>query len=272
MTTVVNFTYERLDSIVREGITSALILEDDADWDLRIKQQMHDFAASTSALTNRLPQDASTEEDERIMFDELPLSKMPTSSPYGDDWSVIWTGHCGMTRPGASVDGSRGLPLSYVVQENDETVPEPRYIGDQRGMTDNYLAGTELKNHTRIVHPPLKGFCSVAYAVSQKGARDLLWYGGVRAFDNWFDKLLPRFCEGKDLEGLAQPTCFTTQPQLFEQHVPRGDRSRESDIYLGNSGFRDTAVTPVIRWSTRMNLPKLLSGFTDYVDQYPDSS
>jgi GR25 family glycosyltransferase involved in LPS biosynthesis len=37
-------------AVVEQNLTSALILEDDADWDVRIKPQLRDFALSSQAL------------------------------------------------------------------------------------------------------------------------------------------------------------------------------------------------------------------------------
>lgn len=260
---------------MRNNISSALILEDDADWDVRIKQQMYDFALSSRILLeiseSGQAHGSTTDGIAPLMFDDLQPSHQPSESPYGDDWDILWFGHCGMTRPGVSAKGAMGIPQNYVVQLDDPTVPEPRHMPDFRGKNEGYLAKTAFGNHTRLVHHPQNGFCSVAYAVSQRGARNMLWYAGIRAFDEWYDKLLPHFCEGLNLEGLKRPTCLTTQPQLFDQHVPRGDKSKESDIFLGGKGFRESARTKTVRWSTRMNLPKLLNGETDFVDQWPDS-
>lgn len=276
--------------VVKENLTSALILEDDADWDLHIKQQMQDFALSSRALTQPLSSHLMSYADPTYptvrnpedmppptTFDNLPLTESPKYNPYGDDWDVLWLGHCGgLQIPGRTEGGSeesKTIPRGLIIHPNDPTVPEPHYLRDFRGTHGiTHIPSVDIQNHTRIVHHPQEGFCSVAYAVSQRGARKMLWYMAVRAFDGWFDTMLPHFCEGKDLENMARPTCITVQPQFFDQHVPRGDMWKESDIFLfGGEGFREVAKTPNIRWSTRINLPKLVSGDTDYIDQFPDT-
>ena len=277
--------------IVRENINSALILEDDADWDVRLKQQMHDFALSARALTQPLSSDASSyadptyplvpsrdEKPAAIMLDDLPSTTIPRTNPYGDDWDILWLGHCGMKRPAAGDEAawpapSRDISRGHVVHFDDPTVPQPHHLHDFKGTigTNDRSGNADFRNHTRTVHHPQDGFCSVAYAVSQRGAQKMLWYMGVRAFDAWFDTMLPNFCGGKDLGDLAQPTCIGVQPQFFDQHNPRGESWKESDIFSPSQGFREAPETYNIRWSTRINLPKLLSGNTDYVDQWPDS-
>lgn len=44
---------------MRRDLASALILEDDADWDVRIKDQLYDFALTSNALTQPLSSNPS---------------------------------------------------------------------------------------------------------------------------------------------------------------------------------------------------------------------
>ncbi|CAF9910117.1 MAG: hypothetical protein HETSPECPRED_009616 [Heterodermia speciosa] len=68
--------------VVEEGYSSALIIEDDADWDLSLKSQLHMFAEKARIIGN------------------VPLDKQ-TPSPYGDAWDLLWLGECA-TPPGPS--------------------------------------------------------------------------------------------------------------------------------------------------------------------------
>ena len=246
---------------------------------------MYDFALSSRALTQPLSSDRSRYADPTypgnpdskeevstpISFEELPGTAVPKHSPYGDNWDLLWFGHCGVKRPGAE-NNSGALPSGYVVHNDDETVTEPHYYHDFRGQLGlDPDKGNSFPNHTRIIHFPQEGFCSAAYAVSQRGARKMLWYMAIRAFDGWFDSMLPNFCEGKNTTELDPATCLTVQPPFFDQHKPHGESWKESDIFMGYQGFREVPETPNIRWSTRINLPKLLSGKTDYTDQWPNT-
>ena len=69
-----------LDRIVEEGYSSALIIEDDADWDVSLKKQLRMFAEKIRIIGN------------------VPLDK-DTHSPYGDAWDLLWLGECA-TPPG----------------------------------------------------------------------------------------------------------------------------------------------------------------------------
>ena len=64
--------------IIDEGWSTALILEDDADWDINIKGQLRMFANISRVLTN-------------ARYD--PISS-PTSNPYGLEWDILWLGPC----------------------------------------------------------------------------------------------------------------------------------------------------------------------------------
>jgi hypothetical protein len=64
--------------IINEDISTAIILEDDADWDVNIKEQM--FLQSQAILSNPnlITQDSSIEE----------------GKPYRDDWDIFFLGAC----------------------------------------------------------------------------------------------------------------------------------------------------------------------------------
>ncbi len=79
--------------IVRERIQTAMIWEDDVDWDVMVKTQMTEFARGTRHL-----QDAVA----------------PMESPYGDGWDILTVGHCGLAND-VSED------QRYWVIENDPT-------------------------------------------------------------------------------------------------------------------------------------------------------
>lgn len=61
---------------MNENIQSALIFEDDADWDIGIRAQLTQLARGAKYL-QRMEEDAVS------------------SSPYGDKWDMLWLGHCG---------------------------------------------------------------------------------------------------------------------------------------------------------------------------------
>lgn len=123
--------------MVRRNLTTAFILEDDADWDIRIKEQLSDFASSTRALIQPLKYEEGKYADstypipdstfalaEPLSFHSLPQTKPPKQTVYGDNWDILWIGHCGMRFPIDGMPGSDKISKGRVVRENDNTVTE----------------------------------------------------------------------------------------------------------------------------------------------------
>ena len=189
----------------------------------------------------------------------------PVDSPYGDisRWDLLWLGHCGSRFPQAS---DINAPLGRVVLLKDDTVAEPQHLDTEYG-------GSELIQqypaHTRVVSRAQMNTCSLAYGVSQPGARRLLYELGVHKMSAPNDLMLRYVCDGVDDRQLA--TCFTVQPQLFQHHRPVGPKAAFSDITDQGRDNNDKATTLNIRKSVRINFPRLVSGATDWIDSYPDS-
>ncbi|KAM4057771.1 glycosyltransferase family 25 protein [Hirsutella rhossiliensis] len=262
--------------IVRQNLSSALIIEDDTDWDISIRRQLRDFALSTRALTQPLranravyadptyprPNAESLSAVPEISFDRLPQTIPPNVSPYGDDWDVLWVGHCGMSFP---FEESKTIPKGRVIHRDDATVPGRSHLWSLNSpftLKDNY------PEHTTAVHHVQEGICTLAYAVSQAGARKMLRHIALREASDKFDFLLRYFCEGD--KGRPRHNCLTSQPGYFQHHRPIGFNKDSSDIDNHGEGFRPKAETDMIRWSVRLNADVLLAGGTDYIDQFPE--
>ena len=240
---------------MHNNYTSALIVEDDVDWDVRLKSLLKDFALSSHAL-------AQKPDSTDISFDALAHLPPPRVSPYGDDWDLLWLGHCGM-----------GLPKTggKVLHYHDPSVPEPQFLHSYLRSDPTPLG--IYPAHTRIVMREVSDpVCSLAYAVSQAGARKILYTLGLKTFDGPYDLMLRAWCEG--LNGNAsngRQVCLGALPQLFDHHRRKGPKSRDSDISDHGAEYRDKPETLNIRWSVRMNMERILRGETEYEDQWPDT-
>ncbi|KJZ76836.1 hypothetical protein HIM_03713 [Hirsutella minnesotensis 3608] len=268
-----------IQQVVWQNLSSALIFEDDIDWDIRLRQQLRDFALSAHALTQPLRTSADRFADPTypgdpngdappvtvadFSFDKLPQTFAPTKSPYGDDWDVLWIGHCGMHFPFQD----NAIPKGRVIHLNDNTVPEREHLWT---LNVPFTLKEQYPEHTRAIHHVQEGVCSLGYAVSRSGARKLLRHLGLREPTDPFDILLRFFCEG--VQGMPQqPRCLTIQPSLFHHHRPVGPNKEASDIGNHGDGFRTKAQTDMVRWSVRLNAEALLNGTANYTDQYPDT-
>ncbi|POS70412.1 hypothetical protein DHEL01_v211193 [Diaporthe helianthi] len=261
--------------VVQHNLSSAIIFEDDLDWDVRIREQTRDFALASRALLQPLagrkdfadPTYPTVQEKDAkldpppLNFNQLPKTQHPTTSPYGDGWDVIWLGHCGVQQPTGDADNqwaerSRHISRGAVVREKDATVPQPSSIhtwddGGHARFRSSYPA------HSRVTHHELDAVCTFAYGVSQAGARRILYDLGLWKMDDPFDLGLRQFCDGTFEH--QRHVCLTTQPSLFS-HFEKMEGSQ-----------LDHEKTWNIRWSARENLVKLLDGEASYDDQWPDT-
>ena len=69
--------------MIDDDLTTALILEDDADWDVSFKSQLIEFAHATRAIENQ----------EMPSTDSLNAST-ETTTPYGNSWDLLLLGTC----------------------------------------------------------------------------------------------------------------------------------------------------------------------------------
>jgi hypothetical protein len=158
--------------VISEGLSTALVVEDDIDWDVSLKTQLRNVALGSRYLSN--PNNTAP----------FSTSSIKPHSPYGDDWDILWLGYCGI---GISGDKRRFRIL------NDPTTPaDGRLHTPAVGMSPKEYAG----DGTRVMFKAGGGSCSWAYAVSFKGARKLLNAMSVEPFNNGFDNGLGRLCSG----------------------------------------------------------------------------
>lgn len=135
--------------VVEQNLTTAFILEDDVDWDVRVRENLRRFALASRILSEvtkdptladqwqeRMEQYPNTE-TKQTAFRILAIKNIPTTlfslplqtalsstkpsqhhaltSPYGDpsQWDILWLGHCGAGMPRPSHSISSQDPSSY---------------------------------------------------------------------------------------------------------------------------------------------------------------
>jgi hypothetical protein len=207
-------------------------MEDDVDWDIRLRSQLPEFARGVRSLS------------------DIPPAQ-PQHSPYGDDWDILWPGHCGDILP-------KNDDRQYII-ENDETVAPKVHQPWLIGLKD-------MPEYTRIVHKAGAPLCTFGYAVSYRGAQKIIMALGVKAGANLaIDNGLAFLCQN----GYLNIKCYSIEPQLFQHHRPAGSVAKDSDINNGASAaVREKGVTDFIVLSTRLNLEQVILGSKDYVTQW----
>lgn len=171
--------------IVTERIGSALVMEDDADWDIHIVQQMQQFADTTREFLKEDPMSAWHRK-----------RRAKTGSPYGEGWDILWIGHCG----GFTTIKVEDFHIAVI--KNDSTVPPAMDIRGQlfgfAGKKD-YICSAQkgiwmpkgivcnspwLEDNQRLVQERTSPLCTTGYAISLQGATKMLArLGGLSLLD-----------------------------------------------------------------------------------------
>lgn len=259
--------------MVDHNIGSALILEDDADFDVRLHMELESFAAASRALVQPRSAPYTMPENFEIPLNNLPQTIAPTMSPYGDNWDILWLGHCG-ANPRSRTDKQ---PIIY--SPNDTTVADPSYIHTVLGMYNGLI--NHHPPHTRLYDLAATGICSQAIAVSLRGAKRLLHEASMTRNMEAMDYVLNDFCGNKfrKANGGDDHVCVTTQPSMFTQFKARGDMMKDSNINKTPDGkIREKASSAHTRLSARMNLPELFrvgvpgkeTELRGFIDSAPD--
>ncbi|KAE8391584.1 hypothetical protein BDV23DRAFT_152979 [Aspergillus alliaceus] len=177
--------------IVQDRVSTAFVLEDDADWDVNLKKQLQRFASASQIVQG----------DTR-----------PKHSPYGDTWDLLWIGHCGIT--------FRAGPI-HVTTDDITVVPVselPPYWRDPPVGADN---------GTRLVARAEEGVCSLGYAVTYLGAQKILSALSLTPEGDGaqFDVAMSRYCQKGWLR------CIAPFPSLIGAWKAAGPKARGSDIH-----------------------------------------
>jgi hypothetical protein len=171
------------------------------------------------------------------------------NSPYGDNWDIIWPGHCAENPP-ANLDNQ------YVIH-NDDTVAPKNKTGQFAGLKN-------FPEKTRVIHRAGEPICTFAYAISYTGAQKVIAEVAMIGTPVSFDNDLAFMCRDR----VHDVRCFTVEPTLFMHHRPAGSVSKDSDLAPTGDTVREKGSTESIIISTRLNIYKLLVGATDYILQW----
>ncbi|KAJ4305827.1 hypothetical protein N0V90_001359 [Kalmusia sp. IMI 367209] len=151
------------------GLETALILEDDVDWDIRLRSVQIPLAAS-AARTLMPPKQSSNP----------PTKQGQGHSQYWGDhgaWDLLYLGHCGdyfdeVTYKGLLHRG-KSFNLSDVphIIYNDPTLPARSEL---HPFTQELFSELKLPVQARALHRSKFPLCSFGYAVTRSAAEQLL--------------------------------------------------------------------------------------------------
>lgn len=237
--------------IVKRGIESALILEDDVDWSTDIKSQLRRLQAPLANLIGSMKMDGEP--------------RGPSSShPWGkNDWDVLYFGACLESSwakdehwENRTLIGDRMInwnQLPYLTYDDPTFLDRNQLTGNVQQLFDSYNVTLPVDSSStdrrRLLQRSKGPICSASYAVTHRGAARLL-YKLTRptgyAFDNEVAIMLD--------QGLAEG--YTVYPPLMKQWNLRGVSN--SDIHAEQSnkkwGPYDQGWTEDVYKSARQNL------------------
>lgn len=214
-------------------------MEDDADWDVAFRTQLEYIALGAQVLQNS-PKDSTPH------------------SPYGDDWDLIWLGHCA-SQPVRDDD-------RRFFMKNDPTVTPFNHRANYGNIPDM----TPYDNSTRIMYWSRGSTCTYSYALSLHGARKMIKWLSMDIYSGPIDFGLHDMCEKKE-RGFK---CIGVFPQIIADHKPAGSGSKDSDIgTFGDDSIRQKGYSYNIIHSTRRNVDYLIDGEMDKIEsQWPDDT
>ncbi|KAI9374715.1 hypothetical protein BJX61DRAFT_540519 [Aspergillus egyptiacus] len=233
-----------LNKVLQNSHTTALILEDDADWDVSLKHQLREFARGIRHLNHE--------------------QSAPQDSPYGTNWDILWIGGC------ASSPASN--ETTFFAIPDDPTVPSVDVRDGWGGPLDDWKA--QYPNlpveTTRFVYRAEMGCCTYGYAVTQQGARRILAALSLDRLDGAVDNAMSDLCAGagSSSDRRRRLRCFAPFPNLIGTYRAAGPASRDSDINGVSEEYYHGAEAWNLVFSTRLNIHRLVGGERSVYSQH----
>lgn len=197
--------------IIENDISSALIIEDDVDWDVNIKDIMGLWnwqLKHNNSLDQTSPQHYGLQEE----------------CEYGCDWDELFMGQCAnKPDPQNLAHFTYTDPLSPPVSQHAENI-----VNEMTNIW-NYSSSDSA---FRIVSPTYDPLCTMGYAVSRIGAMRMLYQiGGWRGFGGGVDNEISWRTQDGKLRG------WTLTPPIFTAWRTGGSRDSDNDMGIDSQGL-----------------------------------
>ncbi|KAJ5614677.1 hypothetical protein N7528_008331 [Penicillium herquei] len=187
--------------IISENIETALILEDDVDWDINIRNVFAELSRQMSLQTD---------------FKQLTPQLVPRPAPYGSGWDILYVGSS------SNIPNLNNLPPRYIYQ--DPNAPEYDQVGRQyRLELEIWGVNTSEQTNPRVVATSWYPVGALGYAVTRSGAQTLLYnLGGYNGLQSPVDLAMISLIQNGILDA------YTVIPPLITPFWVGG--ARDSDI------------------------------------------
>lgn len=175
------------DRFLDSGLQTVLILEDDVDWDVRLRRVQIPLAANAARMLFPSRRTLILKPITHLLRDHTQYWG------HDDAWDLLYLGHCGDYLNAISPNGpSKDRPVSFDgvahIVYKDPTLPDRT---DLHPFTQRLFDALDLPMHSRALHRSSFPLCSFGYAVTRPAAQHLLEEfapaklrtDGPRAFD-----------------------------------------------------------------------------------------
>jgi len=210
-----------LREFLESGLETALIFEDDVDWDIRLRTQQIPLAQRAAASLT----DATN----------LDTTEYPWGTPL--DWDLLYIGHCGdyfgdLTE-GVGVGHNHPSQLrntEHVLFEDPTMLPRT----DLHPFTAGLLTAFNIAKQIRILHRSKWPLCTFGYAVTRQSAQRILTEIAPPKEDPArnliaYDAAILAGCRDGPLK------CYTLTPELFHhmegKSIIAGEEASEREIF-----------------------------------------
>ncbi|OQE39844.1 hypothetical protein PENCOP_c006G01735 [Penicillium coprophilum] len=227
-------------NVIVKSYSTALVLEDDADWDVNIKAQLREFARGLHALKGN--------------------KKVSKQAPYGTDWDLLWIGGC--------ASGPHANETQFYAIPDDPTVPRVKRRGTWLGPLDSWK-DVFPEDSTRFIYRAQEGCCTYGYAVSLRGAKKILTALAIDHIEAPVDNAMSELCGG--LGDRERIECFAPFPNLIGTYRPAGPAYKDSDINSGDQSLHEEQAYGLV-YSTRRNIHRLISDTETVFSQWGEES
>lgn len=226
-----------LRAFLESGLETALIFEDDVDWDIRLR-------TVEIPLAQKAARSLST-------TSWLDSTQYPWGTP--TDWDLLYLGHCG----DYFNDLNKGVGVGHHHPNNLTNLPHALFPdpslptrGNLHPFTASLLTALEIPPQTRILHKSKWPLCSFGYAITRATAQRLLT-DVAPPHENparnliAYDAAILSGCR----DGLLEK-CYTVNPELFH-HMEGESMIAGVEAAENHQVFRppvDQAGLEQVRW------------------------
>lgn len=197
-----------LREFLESDVETALIFEDDVDWDIRLRTQQ-------IPLAQKAAQSLSKQEN-------LDTKQYPWG--VSTDWDLLYLGHCGdyfnYLPDGVGVGHHHPNNLTDIAHKKYRD-PTLQFMTDLHPFTASLLTALRVPEQTRVMHRSKWPLCSFGYAITRKTAEKILTDVAPPKEDISrnliaYDAALMAGCRDSYMLD-----CYTLTPELF--HHMEGD-------------------------------------------------